>query len=305
VIGALQAQTLAKSDWELLLVDNASANRLEGTWDLSWHPNGRHIRESELGLTPARLRGIAEANGDLLVFVDDDNVLEADYLEQALAIDLEWPLLGAWGGRIDGEFEVEPKPWMQPLLYFLCIRGFPTPIWSNNPDDERAHPCGAGMCVRIAVARAYSSRIASQPWRRRLGRIAQSLSSGEDVDLVLTSSDVGLGFGNFPQLSLTHLIPASRLAPDYLLRLMQGIAMSGTLLRYYRSGVLPDEPDALKTLVRYVQTWWRHGRHRARIYRASQKAVGAAVRLARSAPIVVETTAIEGRRAPQALPRTR
>ena len=39
-----------------------------------------------LGLTPARLRGIRESRGELLVFVDDDNVLERDYLEVALAL---------------------------------------------------------------------------------------------------------------------------------------------------------------------------------------------------------------------------
>jgi len=44
MLGALQAQTLPSSDWELLFVDNASSSRLEDICDLSWHPNARYIR---------------------------------------------------------------------------------------------------------------------------------------------------------------------------------------------------------------------------------------------------------------------
>src|SRR4051812_93219 len=79
-LGSLRAQNLALSQWELVIVDNHSANPLSSLVDLSWHPNGRIIREDELGLTPARLRGIAETHGEILVFVDDDNVLQSDYL---------------------------------------------------------------------------------------------------------------------------------------------------------------------------------------------------------------------------------
>lgn len=99
VLEALKAQTLPREAWELLLIDNASENRLAEAWDLSWHPSARHVREDVLGLTPARLRAISEAAGDVLVLVDDDNVLFPDYLEQCLTIAGEWPILVAWGGQ--------------------------------------------------------------------------------------------------------------------------------------------------------------------------------------------------------------
>src|SRR5580692_10629321 len=95
VLDALKAQTLPAKDWELLLVDNASKEPLAGRFDLSWHPNARHVREEKTGLTHARLHGIAEAKGNLLVFVDDDNVLRADYLEASLKIAADYPKLGA------------------------------------------------------------------------------------------------------------------------------------------------------------------------------------------------------------------
>jgi glycosyltransferase involved in cell wall biosynthesis len=86
VLASLRGQTLPAKEWELLLIDNASKQTLMEAVDISWHPRGRYIREDELGLTAARLRGIQESSGGLLIFVDDDNVLAPDYLDRAKAI---------------------------------------------------------------------------------------------------------------------------------------------------------------------------------------------------------------------------
>ena len=98
------------NQWELLLVDNASREPLTtANCDLSWHPRARHVREDELGLGPARLRGMHEAAADMLVFVDDDNLLAPNYLEQAFRIKREWPMLGVWGSGVTiPEFEAQP-----------------------------------------------------------------------------------------------------------------------------------------------------------------------------------------------------
>src|SRR5262245_14202970 len=90
-LSALEQQTLARERWELMLIDNASNERLADVWDLTWHPNGRHLHEGELGLTRARLRGIKEARGDILVFVDDDNALASDFLERIEPIPQRYP----------------------------------------------------------------------------------------------------------------------------------------------------------------------------------------------------------------------
>jgi glycosyltransferase involved in cell wall biosynthesis len=281
VLEALRVQALTSDQWELLLIDNASERALAREWDLSWHPLARHIREGELGLTAARLRGIAEARGEILVFVDDDNVVDQDYLRTAIDIGRDYPFLGAWGGTIRGEFEAEPQGWMSPLLPYLGIREISSPVWSNNPEDWLAQPCGAGMCVRRSVTTAYAAQLLVSPARRRLDRIGSKLSSCGDSDLIQTSCDLGQGFGNFPELCLTHLIPKKRVQPEYLIRLMQGIAASSILLRYLRTGDLAPVPSTLKVWLRYVLTFARRGRHQAWIYKASQEATREGIRMAR------------------------
>ena len=92
VLTALRQQTLPMIEWELLLIDNASQNPLQNLVDLSWHPTARIVHESEPGLSPARLRAIAEAEGELIIFVDDDNVLDPSYLSESMRIALQFPV---------------------------------------------------------------------------------------------------------------------------------------------------------------------------------------------------------------------
>src|SRR5205823_6255926 len=132
-LSALSAQTLPSTGWELLVVDNRSDSPLADRIDFGWHPDARIIREETLGLTPARLRGIREAGGELLVFVDDDNVLDHDYLEVAFATARDRPHLGAWSGQCIPSFEAEPPAWTRRYWGNLSLREFADDVWSNLP----------------------------------------------------------------------------------------------------------------------------------------------------------------------------
>ena len=226
----LRTQSLPRNAWELILVDNRSDESLAHRVDVSWHPSARIVREETLGLTPARLRGIHEAAGDLLVFVDDDNVLDSDYLEQAVRIAKERPFLGAWSGQCRGAFEVSPPEWTRRYWGNLVIREFQRDVWSNLPRLPESMPCGAGLCVRHEVADHYF-RLHEQGKRSfQFDRTATSLLSGGDNDLAACACAIGLGVGLIAKLKLTHLIPPQRLTESYLIRLSEGIHFSSTLL---------------------------------------------------------------------------
>jgi len=235
VLKALASQTLPLQNWELLLIDNASEAALALEIDLSWHPQSRHIREDKLGLTSARLRGISEATAEILVFVDDDNVLDADYLEIALRIGKEWPALGAWGGQVLPKFEETPPEWTRPYWYLLAIKEVDRDQWSNV-FEAGTDPHGAGMCVRKNVAEKYADLVLNDSERTRLGRKGQALLCCEDTDMAFVACDIGLGMGLFVSLKLTHLIPAKRLEERYLLRLAESSSYSYVIQRSFRSG---------------------------------------------------------------------
>jgi len=229
-LAALAAQTLGHEAWELLIVDNRSDAPVAGRFDLAWRPDVRIVREEQLGLIPARLRGIREAMGDLLVFVDDDNLLDKDFLEVVRGIADERPWLGAWSGQCRPEFESEPEAWTQRYWGNLAIRQFDRDIWSNLPRLGETMPYGTGLCVRKAVAAEYL-RLHDQGLRSfQLDRSGNSLLSGGDNDLAACACNVGLGVGLTSALKLVHIIPSGRLTADYLARLNEGIAFSSTIL---------------------------------------------------------------------------
>jgi len=235
VLEAIKTQTLPKDQWELLLVDNNCQEPLSCQWDLSWHVHARHIREEDLGLTPARLRGIKESQGDLLVFVDDDNVLDADYLEQAWTIAGTHGFLGVWGGHIIPEFESEPPPWIESFRLTLACVEVAEDRWSNLKFYYGTVPPGAGMCVRRPVADEFMRVANADPRRRLLGRRGtEGLGSGEDTDLALTACDLGLGTGQFTRLKMTHLIPSVRLQEAYIIKLCEAIGVSGIIVEALR-----------------------------------------------------------------------
>jgi len=231
VLDALKTQTLPQEQWEILLIDNASKEPLAGKWDLSWHPHPRHILESQLGLTHARLRGIHEAQTDVLVFVDDDNVLFPDYLSECLQIAKTWPILGAWGGQQFPEFEGgEPdETWKQEFWASTLKQD----AWSNNYDRATV-PIGAGVCIRRVVALKYAELAGDDPLRQRLGRKGSGLNSAEDFDMAFVACDMGFGLGRFVSLKLHHLMPKVRTNDDYLLRLNEGFGYSLVILAALR-----------------------------------------------------------------------
>jgi GT2 family glycosyltransferase len=237
-VDALRQQTLPYEQWQILLVDNQSAQPLAGRVDLSWHPTASTVREETLGLTATRMRGIRESKGGLLVFVDDDNVLDPDFLEVAQRTMAERPFLGSWSGQCRPSFESPPPEWTRRYWGNLVIREFDHDIWSNLPRLPESMPCGAGLCVRREVALRYVELHESGKRPFQFDRNGKSLLSGGDNDLAACACDLGLGVGLIASLKLTHLISPQRLTLDYLARLAEGIQYSGALLDYFWNGKL-------------------------------------------------------------------
>jgi glycosyltransferase involved in cell wall biosynthesis len=230
VVASLAAQSLPTDRWELIVVDNGSepAITLGSAAVLS---NLRMVVEPVAGLTPARIRGIGESRGDLLVFVDDDNLLDPNYLEQALRIAGEYPRIGAFGGQISPEFEAVEPDWLRPFRSHLALADFTHDEWSNVTGEKAVLPCGAGLCMRRHLAERWAESVAADPRRLALGRTGSRTLACEDTDMVLSCTDAGWGTGRFTALHLTHVIPASRLEFGYQKQLAADIGYSyGKLL---------------------------------------------------------------------------
>ena len=179
-----------------------SRERLADGWDLSWHPRARHVREEQLGLTPARLRAIEETSSDLLIFVDDDNVLASDYLAEESSIFDRYPELGVYGGGVLApDFESEPPQEITPQLGLLALRTVSSPRQSRNPTDYDSTPWGAGLCVRRSVAHSSSRRRPRRRDHHDTGQARTQLFAAT----IFRGKVAWVGFGILPQWSCTPL----------------------------------------------------------------------------------------------------
>ena len=234
-LAGLKAQTLPASAWETLVVDNASPRALDLVGYAAAAPARlRLVHEPLLGLTAARRRGFMAAEGDCAVLVDDDNVLAPDYLAHVLAIFARQPRVGLAGGKSVPEFERAPDDWQREFLSLLALRDLgPNEIISHglrpaggtHNEYPSFAPIGAGMALR---RESWSDWLDAtrQPGAAPSDRRGSELTSSGDNDLVLAAMRAGWEAGYFPELSLTHLIPAVRLEAGYLARLNRGIQKS-------------------------------------------------------------------------------
>jgi len=78
------------------------------------------------------------------------------------------------------------------------------------------------------------------------------------VAISKTALKLGCSIGQFPQLQLLHLIPKSRLAPDYLFSLYRHLCASGRLMGWIENpkAIPPRFPDwrfCLKAILRLMK----------------------------------------------------
>lgn len=253
VLAALDAQTLPKSQWELVIVDNCSKPALPVELARTGHPGGRVVREERTGLTSARLAGFAATTGEIIVLVDDDNMLAPGYLAAALQIAAEHSGLGTWSGRVDLEFEsgvpLPPKQWWGYLAY----RQPASPSMSSDIAHHDSTPWGAGMCIRRPIAMAYGELARADASRASLDLQGKQLVYGGDTDIAYTGCDRGYSKGVFPELRLNHLVPRERCTEEYFVRSIEGRGYSEQLHRLVR-GTAMENPR--RSLRRWLSDWW-------------------------------------------------
>ncbi len=240
VLDALASQTVK---FQLLIVDNNSDPPVEIDSKLAACLDVRVLHERRQGLSFARVRGISETTAPFVCFVDDDNLLQAQYLENALEIGALNPQLGAFGGKACGVFDRRPDWLVRRHIARYAVRdNGPHPI--TGPGDRWGlwEPFGAGLIVRADVARAFAELIDASEDAGGLGRTRAELGSGEDSLFSRIAHRLGYQVAYRPELVLDHIISSNRLNWRYLFRLIAGQARAQFVLNRICGGPEPAAP---------------------------------------------------------------
>jgi GT2 family glycosyltransferase len=97
-LGSLAAQTIPAQEFEILIVENAGESQPH---DLTLCGNARLLYEPAPGSYAARNRGIAEARGDVLAFIDADCIADPGWLQAGIECLQTNPDTGLVAGNIE------------------------------------------------------------------------------------------------------------------------------------------------------------------------------------------------------------
>lgn len=232
VIQALQNQEhIAHLAWEIIVVDNNSKDQTANlVHEFQEHWQNKfllyYVMETKQGAAYARSRGVQEAHGEFIGFLDDDNIPLPDWIKTAYEFGKQHPKAGVWHGKCFGLYEQEPGPFFKPLAWYLAI--------CDRGDQENIYhwvfPAGAGLIVRRCAWLA-SFRLVLP------GRTPTSLLGCEDLPISIFLHRAGWEIWYNPKMRIQHYIPQSRLEPSYLLALMRDVGLARYPTRYLRFSV--------------------------------------------------------------------
>jgi glycosyltransferase involved in cell wall biosynthesis len=250
VLAALQSQTLPRDQFNLLVIDNASSPALHAGMPLfapliSAGYKLKFIRETQLGISHARIAALSASRSEALIFVDDDNILHSNFLENAMKILRRYPEVGCFSGKIKLVAETKIPGWILELSSSVAARdqGEKQKIaWFRGKWAPWVPACGAGMVLRKEVARLALAKYATSASFHTFGRKGKNgLLAGEDFLIALCAAEAGFKCGYFPALQMDHFLHGERLNLHYFTKLMRGFAKSDLL----RERFLAKKPKAM------------------------------------------------------------
>jgi len=206
---SLEGQSLPRDRFEVLVVDNASTDAtpvVVAECMARGAINIRCLREMELGLDAARNRGIREAAGAIVAFLDDDararNDWAAEILEGFKRHDA--PIVG---GRVDLTWEAPRPIWFSDVLLRYLIH------CDYGPEVVRVTSPPWLYGTNVAFRKSLFQEIGL--FRLDLDRKGDSLMGGGDTEFFKRAHARGHRLLYLPSLVVRHLVPASRLTRPF------------------------------------------------------------------------------------------
>jgi glucosyl-dolichyl phosphate glucuronosyltransferase len=212
----LDLRTDGVIDYEIIVVDNASTdNTPEVIAELAANANRplRCVREMRQGPSAARNRGIAEAEGEWLAFIDDDELADPDWLLELLAMTAKKGVRVSGGAvqLISSDDNSQP---LSPMLERVLAQG-----------GRRRNEC----LFTPKHALNSGNQMLHRSVFEEIGGYEESWTEGgEDTELFTRLTAAGIEAWYTPNAIVQHLVPAYRTSAGYIqwLSLRQGWSLA-------------------------------------------------------------------------------
>ena len=219
--------------WEVIIVDNASTDNTFIAAREIWNrynclASFKIVKESEPGLSAARLKGFNTAKYDFIIFCDDDNRLNNDYVKNVYEIMTSNKDIGVLGGQSKAEFDIIEPSWFKDWKNSYAIgKQFDS---DGDITFSRGYVWGAAMAVR----KEAWDELMTKGFRSLLtDRKGNSLSAGGDTEICYALRNEGWKIWYDHRLKFKHYISEKRLNWKYLRKLFRGFGQASPGLDHY------------------------------------------------------------------------
>lgn len=222
-IESLVNQTLEKHRYEILIIDNNSKDTTAELCKVLLEKYSdtvqiQYFLELQQGLSYARNRGIEEAKGELICYIDDDAIADPHFLKSIVDFFESHPKAGGVGGKIIPKYVDGVPDWINPFMEGLVSKvDYGPSVFEFN---GRKYPIGCNMTYFKA------DLIEVGMFDPDLGRKGTNTDGGEEKDIFYKIKNLGRSIYYLPQATVQHVIEQHRLNYDYIQKISLGIGKS-------------------------------------------------------------------------------
>jgi glycosyltransferase involved in cell wall biosynthesis len=218
-LAALQALTPPPDcEVEIIVVDNNSTDDTPSILAAAAAASPipvRTAREVRQGKSFALNRGLAMTRGDIIALTDDDVWISQDWLARIVADFRERDVTFVFGKVLPRWSRLPP-----PELLTQAAQAIWGPLAIVDYGDEPAKytPESAGQRLPIGANLAFArdALVRIGGWRTDLGKVNNTLISGEDHEIFMRLRRFGLYSGYYdPGVTVRHFVPSGRLTRAY------------------------------------------------------------------------------------------
>lgn len=198
-------------DYEILVINNNCTDcteKLLEEYKSKYSGNFRYVFEGKQGLSYARNKALEEARGEIISFLDDDVIVDTNWLESTVSAFRKYSATVV-GGRSYLIYSEERPKWLgSEIEWMLSKLDYGEHVIENIDKDLY----GLNLSMMRKVALDVGGFDIS------LGRCGNSLVSGEESDLLLRIRARGGKIVYEPGAVVGHLVKKERLTKKWFLK---------------------------------------------------------------------------------------
>lgn len=220
---SLVEQDFDPHDFQIVVINNNSTDSTSDVCDnfASRHPNLNieHHKEPNQGLSFALNRGISEAKGDYIIYVDDDETIDRQHLTRLEKHLNDRPEILLAASPVVPVYQEEQPRWMSRFTQRLIGGHFN--IGNKIKKLKKTEYPGTGHTI---IKRELYSKFGS--YNTELGRKGKGLLGAEDKDMAFRLVSNNIACYYLPDIPIYHHIPAYKLTDEFFTKLTYSVGQS-------------------------------------------------------------------------------